>query len=264
MLDNGLSGCLVPDGPPAGPCSASSLPPARGHEDAAARGTTAPAGETARRVRILLVNGHPVVRQGLTRLISGEPDLAVCAEAGDAAEALKAIEVAEPDMLILEISLRGVRGIELLKDLKVRHPALPVLVFSSLDGTLFAERALRAGATGYIMKDKGRKELMSAIRKVSRREIYVSGRVGSRILQAAVRGQGVTDGSPMERLSDRELEIFVLIGRGFGTREVANMLHRSPKTIESHRASIKDKLMLKTATELLMQAIQWVQSNGTS
>ena len=209
--------------------------------------------------RILLVDDHPIVRQGLAELIQQEPDLSVCGEASDASEALKAIAASQPDIAIVDISLRDTSGIELVKDIKIHRPDLPVLVLSMHDETLYAERALRAGARGYVMKEEATEKLMTAIRTVLEGRMYLSQRMSARLLSQFVDGSPERRGSPVERLSDRELQVFELIGRGLGTRQIAESLHLSVKTIESHRENIKGKLKLTSAAELMQHAIHWVE-----
>ena len=215
--------------------------------------------DSSRRGRILLVDDHPIVRQGLAELIQQEPDLSVCGQASNAPEALEVIAASRPDIAIVDLSLQDTSGIELLKDIKIGHPSLPVLVLSMHDETFYAERTLRAGARGYVMKEKATEKLMIAIRTVLAGRIYLSERMSARLLSQFVDGPPEGGGSPIDRLSDRELQVFELIGRGLGTRQIAQSLHLSVKTIESHRENIKGKLQLTSATELLQHAIHWVE-----
>ena len=224
-----------------------------------ARKTTRNGGE---KTRVLVVDDHPVVRQGLSLLINHEPDLEVCAEAETAADALRAIADSEPDVAIVDLSLKGASGLELIKDIRVRHPRLPVLVLSMSDEKVYAERSLRAGARGYLMKEVATEEVLTALRRVLDGEIYVSKAIASRMLAQLVQGVPADGESPVGRLSDRELEVFGLIGRGLGTSEIARRLHLSPKTIETYRAHIKQKMNLQTATELLQHAIQYVRETA--
>lgn len=211
--------------------------------------------------RIIIVDDHPLLRRGISQMINTEKDLLVVGEAEDAHKALDEIARSKCDMAIIDISLGGTSGIELLKNIKVRYPKLLVLVLSMHDETVYAQRALRAGAAGYIMKQEASERVIQAIRKILNGEVYLSERLGSRMLNTLVGGRsGTLAGSPIEELSDRELEVFSLIGQGHGTRPIAEKLHLSVKTIESHRAHIKEKLNLKNATELVHHAIQWVQS----
>ncbi|MCI0538685.1 MAG: response regulator transcription factor [Verrucomicrobiales bacterium] len=207
--------------------------------------------------RILLVEDHPIVRQGLAEMIDNQKDLMVCGAAEDVHQALDQISALQPDLVIVDISLKSSNGIELLKDIKLRHPKLLVLMLSMHDETLYAVRALRAGAAGYIMKQEATENVLTAIRQVLGGDIYLSERMEKKLMQQLVGGRAARTGSPLEDLSDRELEVFNLIGQGHGTRQIAEELHLSIKTIESHRAHIKEKLNLKNATELVQHAIQW-------
>ena len=210
--------------------------------------------------RILLVDDHPIVRQGLAELIDHEKDLSVCGVADDIHKALEQITSLMPDLVMVDISLRGSNGIELLKNIKVRYPKQAVLMLSMHDESLYAVRALRAGASGYVMKQEATDRVLTAIRQVLNGEIYLSERMEKKMMHQLVGGRAARTGSPLEDLSDRELEVFNLIGQGHGTRQIAEELHLSIKTIESHRAHIKEKLNLKNATELVQHAIQWRES----
>jgi DNA-binding NarL/FixJ family response regulator len=207
--------------------------------------------------KVLLVDDHPIVRQGLTEMINHEKDLTVCGTAEDLHKALDQISVLGPDLVVVDISLKGSNGIELLKNIKVRYPKMRVLMLSMHDESLYAIRALRAGASGYIMKQEATEKVLTAIRQVLKGEVYLSDKMEKRMMQQLVGGRAVRTGSPIEDLSDRELEVFGLIGQGHGTRQIAEELHLSIKTIESHRAHIKEKLNLKNAAELVQHAIQW-------
>jgi len=209
--------------------------------------------------RIFIVDDHPIVRKGLTQLINQEPDLTVCSEAENAEIALELLKKVKPDLAIVDISLRG-DGIELTKLIRARFENIPVLVVSMHDESLYAERALRAGARGYIMKQEAIEKMMEAIRKVLRGELYVSERVSANIVKRFVDGKAEGVSSPEELLSDREMEVFQLIGQGFGTRQIADQLHVSVKTVETYRANVKEKLNLKNATELMKHAVHWIES----
>jgi DNA-binding NarL/FixJ family response regulator len=211
----------------------------------------------AKKATVLLVDDHPIVRQGLTQLINQEPDLAVCAQAEDANGAFHAIATHRPDVVILDISLNGPDGLAVLKDIRVSHATLPVLVLSMHDESLYAERVLRAGANGYIMKQEATERVLEAIRRIRGGEVYVSDRIAKRLLRQVVSSPAAGK-SPMEALTDRELAVFRLIGKGRGTREIADDLHVSVKTVESYQAHIKEKLALKNARELVQHAFQWV------
>src|SRR5450432_2363219 len=206
---------------------------------------------------VLLIDDHPIVRQGLSQLINQEPDLFVSAEAASAREAISSLTKQTPDVAIVDISLEDRSGIELIKDLRNIDPNLPILALSMHDEALYAERALRAGAKGYIMKQEATEQVMNAIRRVLDGQIYVSEKMSARLLDQFVGVKPGEDESPLGRLSDRELEIFSMIGRGLGTREIANKLFLSIKTVEAHREHIKEKLKLKSGTELMRMAVQY-------
>ena len=191
---------------------------------------------------VFVVDDHPIVRQGLALLINREADLAVCGEAEEMHAALSAIQAAKPDILIVDISLNGPDGLELLKNIRITSPRLPVLVLSMHDESIYAERALRAGANGYIMKQEATEKVLVALRRILSGEIYVSDRIANNMLRHYVRGANVSEHSSVSDLSDRELEVFRLIGEGQGTRQIADALHLSVKTVESYQAHIKEKL----------------------
>jgi DNA-binding NarL/FixJ family response regulator len=213
-----------------------------------------------RKSKVFLVDDHPLVREHLTALLQREVDLEVCGEAADGPTARSLITRQEPDLVILDISLKHSHGLELLKDLKELRPKLPVLVLSMHDETLYAERALRAGAMGYITKEEATVSVLSAVRKVLAGEVYLSARMAGRMMQKMVKGGTDQAGSPLEVLADRELEVFQMIGRGMGTRQIAEELRLGIKTVESYKGRIKEKLRLTDGNELLQHAIQWVQS----
>jgi DNA-binding NarL/FixJ family response regulator len=212
--------------------------------------------------RILIVDDHPMMRQGLAQLISSEPDLEVCCEADTAGQALDRVTANPPDLVLADISLPDKNGLELIKDIHVLRPETLILVVSMHDEALYAERVLRAGARGYIMKQEGGKKLMDAIRQVLSGQVYVSAKMSARILEIFSGRRTEAGGSPVERLTDREFEVFQLVGEGRGTREIAEHLHLSVKTVEVHRANIKEKLNLKTATDLVHYAVRWVEAQG--
>lgn len=227
------------------------------------KNTTKRAGAKAARATVFLVDDHAVVRRGLEQLINQEADLVVCGEAGNAQTALEAIKQLRPDVALVDLSLGGESGLELIKDIKARYPAVSVLVLSMHDEMFYAERALRAGAKGYIMKLKAADQILTAIRRILSGEIYVSDAMAAKVLRKVSGGTSEVSQSPVERLSDRELEVFQLIGIGLGTRHIAERLSRSVKTVETYREHIKQKLDLKDATELTQAAIQWLQSEHT-
>jgi len=213
--------------------------------------------------RVFLIDDHPIVRQGLALFIDREPDLTVCGEADGATSALQAIREAMPDFIVLDISLEGPDGLELLKVLRSEYPNLPVLILSMHDESAYAERALRAGANGYIMKQEATEKVLTAIRHILRGDVYLSDRLTKRMLQQFVHG-AVSPRDPLAKLSDRELEVYRLIGAGHGTRQIADELHVSTKTVESYQAHIKEKLSLRNARELVQHAIESsVNEKGT-
>ncbi len=222
-----------------------------------------PSASVFKRIAIFIVDDHPLVRQGLGQVIGAESDMAVIGEAEDAAKALHAINTKNPDLVIVDISLRGNNGLELIKNIKALHPNLPILVFSMHDECIYAQRALRAGARAYVMKQEPADKIITAIRRIMTGDIYVSNRVADQVLHQLVNGGGDPAGSPVDRLSDRELEVIQLIGRGLSTREIAGTLNLSVKTIESHRAHIKEKLNLRNATELVQFSVQWVEQENS-
>ncbi len=211
----------------------------------------------AKKRQVFVVDDHPIVRQGLALLINQEPDLAVCGEAEDAQSALQMLAAARPDILVVDISLNGPDGIDLLKNVRAREPNLPVLILSMHDEAIYAERALRAGAQGYIMKQEATEKVLVALRRILSHEVYVSDRIANRMLQRYI-GSPSAEGTPiMTELSDRELEVFRLIGEGHSTRQIAVELHLSVKTVESYQAHIKEKLSLRNSRELVQHAIRW-------
>ena len=210
-----------------------------------------------RKHRVFLVDDHAIVRQGLTLLINQEPDLQVCGVAEEAESVPAALAALVPDVLVLDISLRGPDGIDLLKTIRATDQSLPILVLSMHDETLYAERALRAGANGYIMKQEATDKVLVAIRRILSHEVYVSERVANGVLQQMVQRHAGAPAASVASLSDRELEVFRLIGLGHSTREIALELHLSVKTVESYQAHIKEKLALRTARALMQRAIEW-------
>ena len=210
------------------------------------------------RHRILIVDDHPMMREGLRTLISRERDLIVCGEAETAGQALDAVAKLKPDLVLADITLPGPNGIELIKDICALQQGMLILVISMHDESLYAERVLRAGARGYIMKQESGPTMMQAIRQVLAKRIYLSDKMSARILEYLVGKR--TEASPIKRLSDREWEVFQLIGRGRSTVQIAEELHLSPKTVEAHRAHVKEKLDLRTMTELVSFASRWVET----
>jgi DNA-binding NarL/FixJ family response regulator len=210
--------------------------------------------------RILVVDDHPMMREGLTNLIGNQTDLEVCGEAETAAEALEKIASAKPDVVLADITLPGKSGLELVKDIAAMHPRVATLVVSMHDESVYAERVLRAGGRGYIMKREGGKRILAAVRQVLAGEIAVSEKMSAKILQIFSGRRDDAPHSPIEQLTDREFEVFQLIGRGKSTRQMAETLHLSAKTVEVHRAHIKEKLQIKTAPELISYAARWTET----
>jgi DNA-binding NarL/FixJ family response regulator len=212
--------------------------------------------------RILIVDDHPMMRNGLAQLIDHEPDLKVGAEADSASQAVAAVEKQKFDLALLDISLPDKNGLELIKDLRVLRPELPLLVVSMHDEMVYAERVLRAGARGYIMKQEGGQNFLQAIRQVLDGQIFVSDKMSARILETFSARQNGNSISPVRRLSDREFEVFQLVGQGIINRDIAERLHLSIRTIEVHPVNIKEKLHLQTAMELVRYATRWMDAHG--
>jgi DNA-binding NarL/FixJ family response regulator len=208
--------------------------------------------------KVLVVDDHPIVREGMTLLINREPDLTVCAAAEESNAALDAIQSLHPDLTIVDISLPGRDGLQLLKMIRAKDPQMPVLILSMHGETTYAERALRAGANGYIMKQEATEKVLVAIRRILNREIYVSEQIANRLLRHLVGAQDIDERSPLDGLSDRELEVFRRMGEGQSTRQIAEELHLSVKTIETHQARLKEKLSLRSSRELVQYAIECV------
>jgi DNA-binding NarL/FixJ family response regulator len=226
----------------------------------ASRAQTVP---EAKKYSVLLVDDHPIVRQGLALLIDRERDLSVCGEAEGAHSALQSIATLRPDIVVLDISLNGRDGLDVLKEIRTITASLPVLILSMHDESIYAERAMRAGANGYIMKQEATEKVLVAIRRILQGEVYLSDRLTSSMLQQFVHRTPAAKGSPLLNLTDRELEVFRLIGEGRGTRQIADELHLSVKTIESYQAHLKEKLALRNARELVQHAIKWTATlNG--
>jgi DNA-binding NarL/FixJ family response regulator len=214
----------------------------------------------AQKTKILLVDDHPLVREWLATLINQQPDLQVCGEADSAPKALQMIGSLNPAIAIVDISMEGGSGIELIKNVKATHSEVMVIVLSMHDEALYAERALRAGARGYIMKREATKRVLQAIRCVLGGKLYVSDKMAMLLAEKFVEGPSSAPGSLTENLSDRELEVFQLLGRGYTTRRIAEEMHVSVKTIQAFCARIKEKLKLFSATELLREAVRWHES----
>jgi DNA-binding NarL/FixJ family response regulator len=215
---------------------------------------------TSARKRILLVDDHPFMRAGLGQLIDRQPDMVVGGEAGNPVEAFQQLARTPPDLVLTDLTMPGRSGLEFIKDLRAAHADVAILVISMHDEGVYAERVLRAGARGYIMKEAGGENLLAAIRQVLRGEVYVSPRMSARILNALSAGRPRGSHSPIEQLTDREFEVFQLIGQGRSTRDIATQLHLSPKTVDVHRSHIKEKLALRDTTALIRHAVRWVET----
>ncbi len=214
---------------------------------------------TAReKIRVFIVDDHPFVRQGLALLINQQKDMTVCGEAEDENGALKQMEKCRPDIAFVDITLKGSNGINLIKSLKKWHPDVIILVLSMYDEALFAERVLRAGARGYIMKQDAPDQVLTAIRQVLAGDIFLSEKMSAQLLKKSVGAKTDGGGDPIEVLTDREIEVFQLIGEGKNTREAADLLHLSVKTVEVHRENIKKKLGMASAVDLAQFAARWV------
>jgi DNA-binding NarL/FixJ family response regulator len=216
---------------------------------------------TTPKTRLILVDDHPVVRDGLRAVLSQEAGFEVVGDAESAFKALRIIEESKPDLVVIDLMLKESSGLDLIKDIRIRYPKIAMLVLSMRDEAFYAERALRAGARGYIVKEEGCAVVVEAIRKVLSGQIYLSDRLASKMIGAYVGGSAMSP-SPVERLTDRELQVFELIGRGLPSREIADRLHLSVKTIDAHRENLKRKLGLDSATALLKQAIEWIGQQG--
>ncbi|HTF68270.1 MAG TPA: response regulator transcription factor [Edaphobacter sp.] len=214
-----------------------------------------------RKRRVFIVDDHPLLRQGLALLINREEDLIVCGEAEEAQAAMRAISQCQPDILIVDISLNGPDGLDLLKSIRNSYPGLPVLILSMHDEATYAERALRARANGYIMKQEATEKVLVAVRRILNGEIYLSDRIANKMLQQYIGGAALQ--SRLNALSDRELEVFRSIGEGRSTRQIADELHLSVKTVETYQAHLKEKLALRSGRELIQHAIQW-KINGAA
>lgn len=215
-----------------------------------------------RKNRVLIIDDHVMMRDGVAEIIEHAEDLSVCGTASTANEGLDALNKLKPDLVLVDITLPGKNGIEFIKDARAMQPGLRVLVMSMHDESLYADRVLRAGGRGYIRKQEGGDKLIEAMRRVLRGEIAVSEKVTGRLLET-FSGRKTMD-SPLEGLSDRELEVFQLIGQGKTMKEIADELHLSPKTIEVHRSNIREKLNVKSAAELISYAARWSQTQGVT
>jgi len=215
----------------------------------------------AKKVKILIVEDHEIFRLGIKELINHEPDLAVCAEAEDVDTARTLINAFQPDMVIIDITLKKSNGMDLIKEISSFHKTMKMLVLSMHDELLYAERSLQAGAQGYIMKQETSKSIVKAIRHILQGNIYVSENIMSNLLKRVRTGQDTFEKSPVENLSDRELEVLRMIGQGRSTGEIAAEMNLSVSTISTYRERIKEKLQLKNSAELIRYAVHWVEDN---
>jgi len=214
--------------------------------------------------RILLVDDHPLVREGLAARFASQPDLEICGEAAGVAEAIGQVKATNPHLVIVDLQLAEGHGLDLIKEIHHRFPAVKILVVSAYDESLYAERALRAGAHGFINKREMQENILDALRTVLRGERYLSAKMTQQLVGQVIGGKAGHKGDPVHQLSDRELEVFELIGQGKSTSEIAQQLHRSIHTIETHREKIRHKLNLKSSVELMHRAVQWVLESGRS
>ena len=219
-------------------------------------------GAQTTKCRVFLVDDHPIIRHGLTQLINPEPDLMVCGESEDGSKALTAIREAKPDVVVVDLTLKRSSGFSLIKNLNAFDPKLSILVLTIHEESLYAERCLRAGAKGYLMKEEAMENVLLAIRRVLAGQVYLSEEMQEKLFRSSGKRSETVIGSPLERLSDRELEVFRLHGQGVRTRQVAKQLNLSLSTVYSHRARIKVKLGAYSGTELLQQAVKWVETEG--
>ncbi len=211
------------------------------------------------KAKIFLVEDHPITRGGLAQLIESQADMEVCGWAEDAVLAVSGVDRTEPDLIITDLSLKGTDGLDLLKQIRPKHPSLPVLILSMHDESLYAQRALRAGARGYIMKAEAPENLLIAVRRILSGEVYLSEKESARVLSSLAYGSPPPLKSPVEQFSDRELEVFRWIGRGSSLREIAERLQLSVKTVQTHCSHIKTKLNIKNSRELARRAILWLE-----
>jgi DNA-binding NarL/FixJ family response regulator len=212
--------------------------------------------------RIVIVDDHPLFRKGLEQLIHSEDTFAVCGEANNTSEAMDVIRKLNPDLAIVDLSLPGANGIELIKNIRAEFSKLPILVLSMHDESLYAVRALRAGADGYVMKHEAMANVIQAIREVFDGRPYLSPTMAAQVITKFAHGQAEEEPDPTQRLSDRELEVLELIGKGAEVRDIAKRLHLSPKTVETHRSHIKEKLQLKNSREVVRFAVQWLSARS--
>ena len=217
---------------------------------------------TVKKRKVILVDDHPLIRQAISEFINREADLEMCGEAESVEQACEVVNKQNPDAVIVDLSLKGVSGFELLKYIKESHPDVKVLVFSMHDESTYAERALKAGARGYMTKQEAPEQVIVALRKILAGQIYMSDTLASSVLEHVASGKGLDHMMfPMESLSNREFEVFRMMGQGMGSRQIAETLHLSIKTIETYREHIKEKIGVKSASELVQHAVQWTEAH---
>jgi DNA-binding NarL/FixJ family response regulator len=214
------------------------------------------------KIKVLLVDDHPLVRDGLVALINSQPDLEICGAAGSESQALELVSVVRPDVAVVDISLETGSGLELLKSIRAAHPAVKTIVLSMHDETHYAERALHAGARGYVMKRDATTKVIAGIRAVHAGQLFISEKISALMAEKFVGGRASAGSTPAEVLSDRELQVFELLGQGMGTRQIADHLHVGFKTVQAYHARIKEKLQLANATELMRAAVRWHESKA--
>ncbi|MDB6029438.1 MAG: two component transcriptional regulator, LuxR family [Verrucomicrobiales bacterium] len=213
-----------------------------------------------KRIRIAIIDDHPILREGMAVFLNQQNDIEIVGEAETASQAVDLVERLKPEAIFLDISLKDSNGIDAIKSLKAVSPQLRILVLSMHDESIYAPRALRAGALGYVMKHESPETMLAALRKVIQGEIYVSAAMSTQMLNDLARGTPIARNSPVELLSNRQFEVLILIGKGFGTKQIAEQLNLGVKTIESHRTHIKRKLGLETGTQLVHYAIKWIET----
>lgn len=233
----------------------------RTDRNSAPKKSSAALGGKDARIRILVVDDHPIVRQGIRMLVNQEADMVVCGEAESAPDALQVLQQTEPDVAVVDLALKESSGLDLIKDIRIRRPNVLILVLSMRDESFYAERTLRAGARGFLTKEEGTEKVVEGIRQMLDGQYYLSERIEAKMI-SRIAGGTPQEAPSVDHLTDRELQIYEMIGQGMPTREIAKRLHLSVKTIDSHREHIKDKLQVESATELLKHAIQWVQGVG--
>jgi DNA-binding NarL/FixJ family response regulator len=211
------------------------------------------------KTKVFIIDDHPIVRYGITRILNNEPDMIVCGDADNAAEGMDAIDALHPNIVIVDISLKGMDGLQLTRNIRSQHPSLPILILSMHDERMYAHKALRAGARGYVMKEESSEKLVTALRQILSGDIYVSEDVKKNVLHAYAGKEEASDTSVINKLSSREREVFLLIGTGQTSKLIAGKLCLSIKTIETHRSRIKQKLGLDTAAKLTMAAMEWAR-----